>query len=365
MTTVRLERAQRVERHLVLALALLASIATARAEDAAPVFPAGWKEPQVAVSSQHGVFVVAAKDGVIAVASSSDGKTFGEPVRVAAVDKLMCGMRRGPRIAASGKSVVVTAISAETGDLAAWRSTDGGVTWAPPVRVNGADKSAREGLDGLAASAKDDFAVVWLDDRKGKGKEVWVATSRDGGATWTERFVYASPDGTVCECCHPSAAWNAKGELAVMFRNALDGSRDLYMTVSKDLGKTWTGAQKLGDGSWKAKMCPMDGGALAGGATEFVSVWRREGDVFAVLPGRTEQRLASGKQPWVAQTKDAIHAVWVEGGDLVASSGKKKTRIAQGATDPCIAGSIAGDGPVVVVWQSDDGVHAKTLVGKK
>jgi hypothetical protein len=279
----------------------------------------------------------------------------------------MCGMRRGPRIAATEKAVVVTAISAATGDLSAWRSADEGATWQGPVRVNGVEKAAREGLHGLAAGAKGELAVAWLDDRKG-GKEVWAATSTDGGATWKEGLVYASPDGHVCECCHPSVAFNAKGELAVMWRNWLDGSRDFWFASSKDLGKKWSKAEKLGGGTWRFNQCPMDGGALAGRPEGgFVSIWRRDKEVFVTLGKPAEQLLGPGKQGWIATGPGGVYAVWLDGSDLLALSpqAKRATRIAGGATDPCVAGPLDAKGPVVAVWQADDGVHSKVVAGHK
>ena len=41
-------------------------------------------------------------------------------------------------------------------------------------------------------------------------------------------FCNESPDGTICECCDPSLAAMGHGEFAVMWRNKLGGSRDLY-----------------------------------------------------------------------------------------------------------------------------------------
>jgi hypothetical protein len=351
-------------------LAFLPLATVARAEDAGLVFEKGWKEPQVAVSPD-GVFVVAAKDGVVAVSSSSDGKSFGAPVAVATVEKLMCGMRRGPRLAATAKALVVTAISAESGDLAAWRSLDRGATWVGPVRVNGQARSAREGLDGLAAGPKGELAACWLDDRKG-GKEVWAAVSKDDGASWKEGLVYSSPDGHVCECCHPSVAWNEKGELAVMFRNWLDGARDFYLAISKDAGKKWSPAEKLGDRTWKVNMCPMDGGAVVGTKKGFAAAWRADSDVSLARVGGEAWLgiVGRGKQPWLADGPRGPFVLWLDGTTLEmfearpAPGGKRRMNveaIAQGASDPCVASALGGKGPVVAVWQQEDGVFAKVL----
>ena len=63
--------------------------------------------------------------------------------------------------------------------------------------------------------------------------------SKDGGKTWSpNQLVYASPDGHICECCHPTAYVGPKGELYAMWRNWLGGSRDMYYAVSTD-GKSW------------------------------------------------------------------------------------------------------------------------------
>lgn len=104
--------------------------------------------------------------------------------------------------------------------------------------------------------------VTWLDLRDG-GTELWSAVSPDGGATWGDNTrVYQSPAGHICECCHPSAAMDGKGRVAVMWRNWLGGSRDMYAAMSDDYGKTFAPAQKLGSGTWKLNGCPMDGGAI-------------------------------------------------------------------------------------------------------
>ena len=87
---------------------ILVTLRLAGAEDAKTrVFSERMVEPQVAVSPEGGVYVVAAHEGVIAVASSADGTSFGESVRVAKLEGMALGMRSGPRIAATSRSVVV------------------------------------------------------------------------------------------------------------------------------------------------------------------------------------------------------------------------------------------------------------------
>ncbi len=46
--------------------------------------------------------------------------------------------------------------------------------------------------------------VFWLDLRE-KGTVLYASKSMDHGETWSKNIlVYRSPDGSICECCHPS-----------------------------------------------------------------------------------------------------------------------------------------------------------------
>ena len=216
-----------------------------------------------------------------------------------------------PVSAATKDAVTITAIAGkrgggQDGDLLAWRSTDHGKTWGQPAVLNDVTDAAREGLHGFAAGPGNVLFAVWLDLRKDEssegGTKLYGTISRDGGKTWEKNArVYASPEGTICQCCHPSVAIDAKGVLHVMWRNALNGSRDLYYTASIDGGKTFASAQKLGHGTWTLNACPMDGGDMTtAGNGQIDSVWRRQEEIFAASPGKEEQVLGKGRNPVIA-----------------------------------------------------------------
>lgn len=365
-----------MKRLLLLATwAFLLALGQAHADDGLNrIFPAGTKEPQVAVSPSGTVFVVAARDDVIEVVSSSSGKEFGAPIRVAQAPGLMLGMRRGPRVAATGASVVVTAIAKMAAtdrvvELLSWRSVDGGATWLGPKRVNGATGAASEGLQGLAAGRDERLACAWLDSRAG-GSELYVATSADGGDTWAEALAYRSSDGHICECCHPSVAWSANGDLAIMWRNWLGGSRDLWFARSKDDGKTFPKPEKIGEGTWPLNACPMDGGGMAVRPDgRCGTIWRRKNEMFFGEPGTKEQCVGSGLQGAIANGPSGYQLVWLDkkGGDVltVGSDARKPERIGTKAGNPSVAGSLSGRGPVVAAWATDAGVFARVLCARK
>lgn len=323
------------------------------------------REPQVAVTGRR-AYVVYGVDDALFLSRSDGGKAFSSPIRIGSAGRLALGMRRGPRIMAAGDRVVVTAVygkrgSGADGDLLAWRSSDGGRTWAGPATVSDAPGAAREGLHGMAISPSGTVACTWLDLRD-KGTEVWASVSSDGGATWRKNVrVYRSPDGTVCECCHPSAAFGKPNELHVMFRNWLGGARDMYLASSTDGGASFGSALKLGQGTWKLNACPMDGGALVVSANGVVkTAWRRADRVFLCVPGASEQDLGEGAQPWIAFGRRSENLVWQRDQSMLAATEAKAdpVRLSSGG-NPVVASSSA---LALAAWADDAGrVWCQTL----
>ncbi len=323
------------------------------------------RQPQLA-SDGRVVGLTYGEGGAIYFAASRDGgKSFAPRVKVAEAPMLMLGRHRGPRIAFAGKSVVITAVTgpkAGEADLYAWHSTDGGAHWSKAARINDVAVSAREGLDGLAGDAKGRLFVAWLDHR-GEGMELWGAQSVDGGATWSRNAaVYASPDGHICECCHPSVAMDGAGQIVVMWRNWLGGSRDMYLAQSAD-GVKFSKAMKLGTGTWPLIACPMDGGGLAVQGAKVATVWRRMDSVYLAVPGQAETKLGEGKDAALAWDGEHVRAVWTEGTKLRTwSEGKSEVLAETGAYASAV--SLAGGG-VVVAWEEKDGVSVARLGGAK
>jgi hypothetical protein len=333
------------------------------------------RQPVLASNGKLIALALGREDGVYFAKSTDGGRTFSEPAKVAQPGKLALGMRRGPRIAFVGSTIVITAIAGEKGggadgDLFAWRSTDEGRTWSPGVRVNDVAGSAREGLHDLAADGKSALAVAWLDLRM-KGTRIYTAMSSDGGKTWgTNRLAYESPTGSTCECCHPSVAIGSNGDVAVMFRNQIRSStasdalpvRDMYLARATGDG-SFAPAAKLGKDSWPLAGCPMDGGDLAFDAKgEPITIWRRQTEIFLARPGQAEQSLGAGQNPVLALSRQNTYAAWLTTDGIVvrdlAVSVQKQGQNAAPIATVAVPGAkfpvlLANGGALVLAYERD------------
>jgi hypothetical protein len=301
-----------------------------------------FKQPQLATDGRTIGVAFGSSEGVYFARSIDGGKSFSKPVLVSNAGKVMLGMHRGPRIAMVPGAIVISAImrgkanDAKTasagapnqeghaghhaghhgpppggdGDLISWHSSDGGETWSNGVKVNDVPASAREGLHAMAAGGGVLFST-WLDLRD-KGTRLYGSISRDGGKTWSKNMlVYESPSGTICQCCHPSVAMDTSGNITVMLRNSLEGSRDMYVVRSTDRGQTFSAGQKLGERTWVLNACPMDGGGVAiSDKGEVVSVWRREKEIFTTTGSGPEKVIGTGKDPSIAIGKAGTYIAW-------------------------------------------------------
>jgi len=325
-----------------------------------------FKQPQLASQGRNVAMVFGGGNTIYYSGSSDQGATFSAPVAVAQTPALSLGNHRGPRIAFAGDAIVITASvglapapAAGAGghgahggpeQLLSWRSTNGGKTWTAGPRVTSA---SGEGFHALASEGKNRLREVWMTPVDGRVK-ILGAHSDDAGLSWSEpKAIYQSPDKNVCECCHPSLALGADGEILVMFRNSIAGARDLYLARSKD-GVSFSTA-KLGEGTWPLKACPMDGGGIAVGEGGIVTVWRRNTDIFLARPGEAEKKIGEGRNPAVASRKNGVYTVWsgVEG--LMASMpGKEPYVLSKSGGFAAISGGMQ----VVVAWE--DGGRIRT-----
>ncbi len=308
------------------------------------------RQPQIICDERGYVHVVyGIGDEIFYLKSRDGGREFTSPIVVAKISNLMLGMRRGPRIAVNNNVILVTAPAA---DLLSFVSTDDGESWSKANKVNDKAKAAREGLQNVAAIPGAGFFVTWLDGRNGQ-TEIWGASSADGIRWDNNRLIYQSPNGSVCECCHPSLAVSVNGDLTVMWRNSIEGSRDMFFAKSRDRGASFSKAVKLGAGTWKLNACPMDGGSLAlYNDGSLLTVWRRNGSLYYASSDQDETKLANGAQPVVTISNGVPIIAWSSKDTIYLMTDRKPpTAIGQG-NYPCLS-SDTKTGDVFSVWEAN------------
>lgn len=361
------------------ALFVLASIGLFAAE-VQPGAPPQFHNAELAAAYGRVGIVYGSANAIWFAASSDDGRTFGERIKVADVGALANGHHRGPRLNILPDSMLVTAtVSAaysknpkdygrpDRGELTVWRSTDGGKTWPRVGLINDVPAAANEGLHSITAAAdgKTLFAV-WLDKRAmvttpGIETQLYGAKSTDGGRTWGKNvFIYASPEGSICQCCDPSVAIDSKGQIYVMFRNVISGSRDFYLTHSAD-GEHFSAPEKLGEGTWKINGCPMDGGGLVLDHDQVITAWRRESTVFMDKPGQPEIRIADGKDVSIAQSSRGTWLVWAtpQGIEALTPGAKTPVTISPEGIFPTLL--ALPDGSALAAWEQNGAIRVQKL----
>lgn len=331
------------------------------------------KQPQACIDPKGRVHVAfGVGDEVYYCKVESEQKL--EPKLAFKVSKISLGMRRGPRIAWAGNTIVITAIGGKEGhgkdgDVVAYRSTDDRNSWIGPVRVNDVESSAREGLHAMTASQNGILWCVWLDLRE-RGTQLFTSKSMDQGKTWSKNVrVYRSPDGSVCECCHPSILTSGKS-IHILFRNSLNGNRDMYVVSSLDQGETFGPVERLGIQQWRLNACPMDGGMMAiTPRGEIITAWRRDSTVFTSLrSSESETMLGNGEQPWIASNTNGTYVAWITKRDgelrLVKVGTDNPIKIADKARDPMIVASDGGNSIAYLFWEQQSGERV-SIVGQR
>jgi len=151
--------------------------------------------------------------------STDGGSTWGEDVRLTSASFYS----EYPVTAASGQLVHVAWSDNRDGNYEAYykRSTDGGATWLPDVRLSNASGSST--AMSLAA-AGNRAHLFWTDNRDGYWGEIYHRASRDSGATWgpDERLTFdGQPSDRPTGC-----VWGSN--VAVLWEDNKPGTWEIY-----------------------------------------------------------------------------------------------------------------------------------------
>jgi hypothetical protein len=205
------------------------------------------------------------------VRSTDGGRTWGKATPILPGAARVAPPRRGddPQIAASdgGRLVVLWTEPGSspwgTGPLGSAVSSDGGRTWVKGARPADDGSTDAHGFVDIAALGPDRFLAVWLDSRDG-GQGLRSAATSDGGKTWKKNV---DVDARTCECCANRLLVREDGKRVDVIYRARN-PRDMVVATTSDGGATWVKRGPTARFAWEFDGCPEVGGALAATTSE-------------------------------------------------------------------------------------------------
>lgn len=246
-------------------------------------------EPNLAVDSKGRVYLSWLErkpDSTVALhLAVRDGNRWSAPSTVIARSDLFVNWADFPSVfvAPSGR-VVMHWLQKRAGgrysyDVITRQSTDGGVTWSEPRRLNDDSAAAEHGFVSFVAADGDSVEAVWLDGRAtaGGGHDNHAAArgamqlgnariGPDGGISPSTLI-----DNRICDCCQTSAAMTARGPVVVYRDRSPDEIRDIGILRRVD-GK-WTQPSLVHADNWHIEGCPVNGPSVIATGEHVAVAW--------------------------------------------------------------------------------------------
>lgn len=153
-----------------------------------------------------------------------------------------------------------------TYDIRMATSKDGGAAWSEPFLLNRDGKPAEHGFVTLAALPDGGVAATWLDGRN-RNMAIRYATVDADGTLAAETEL----DARTCECCTTGMAMTAGGP-AIVYRDLSPGGiRDISSTRLGPNG--WTRPRPVRADGWKIDGCPVNGPQIDAIGTRAATAW--------------------------------------------------------------------------------------------
>ena len=173
------------------------------------------------------------------------------------------------------------------------RSDEGGKSFEPQRNLM-LRTSVLDGGGTVAADPAGHVYVSWHaraeDAEPGEaGRRMWVARSKDDGATFASEEPALGQQSTgACGCCGTRAMADRHGTVYLLYRAATGGvERGIYLLTSDDRGGHFQAASVH---PWKANICPMSSASLSEASSGILAAWETKGQVYfsRLAPGSHE-----------------------------------------------------------------------------
>jgi BNR repeat protein len=164
-------------------------------------------------------------------------------------------------------------------DVEVASSRDGGATWSRPVVPHRDDTKTEHGFVSMTPWSASAMGVIWLDGRKTAGAT--HAAHGEAGAEMSLVHTTIAADGTlgtetvldgrVCDCCQTDAA-RAGDAVVVVYRDRSDKEvRDVSAVRFAD--GQWSPPRAIAMDGWEINGCPVNGPAIAASGAKVAVAW--------------------------------------------------------------------------------------------
>lgn len=208
--------------------------------------------------------------------SHNVGDTFSKPIRVNSEGgEVSVHGENGPKLR-QGKGIGIFSAWEGSRDIKFARSVDFGRSFTPAIRVNDDVGKASQSFFAMEVAPDGTPFIAWLDGRDTKTdspgtSSLYIARSLDRGATF-EKNVKVAKD--VCPCCRPSIAFGDGGEIFVSWRHVYEGDeRKIVVASSLDGGSTWSAPKPVSVQGWIINGCAHVGPTMQYVDGKLMVVW--------------------------------------------------------------------------------------------
>ncbi len=211
-------------------------------------------------------------------------------------------------------------------------SKDDGKIWSTPYRVH-SDNSPGKGHSffDVALLADGEIGAVWLDTvLMAGGRSVLFSKTNSKNRFGTESVV----DSLACQCCRTALYADSSGLISVVYRDILPGSiRDISLATSRDGGATFRNSISFSFDQWNLEGCPHNGPDVVSDGKKIYTTWytgaSQNGVYFAELDtlGKAlgkEKLSPNGRNTQLSLIHGKPVVVYSES---VTENGKKSSRI--------------------------------------
>ena len=231
---------------------------------------AGNAHPHIVLAANGNPVILWGKDANASVNFSRwAGSAFSAPVRLSpTAAQVFTASWAGPDIAAKGDTIYVVykAEPEDTAGIYLLKSTNGGVTFGMPVRVDNIGMNSSR-FPTISTDNAGQPIVGFMKFNSGFTSARWVvAKSMNWGSSFMADVLASSYNSEpVCDCC-PGTVVSAGNTIAMLYRNNRNDKRTIWTGVSTNGGTTYPTGMEVDNTGWTVNACPSSGpdGAIIG-----------------------------------------------------------------------------------------------------